>query len=56
MASEAASQLAILQTLGELDNVDAYALVKNKRCLFVEGPTDIAIVEQIAAKFAISAF
>jgi hypothetical protein len=55
-ASEAASQLAILQSLGEIDNVDAYALVKNKRCLFVEGITDVPIIERLAAKLGLPNF
>jgi energy-coupling factor transporter ATP-binding protein EcfA2 len=55
-ASVAASQLTILQSLGEIDNVDAYALVKNKRCLFVEGPTDVPIIERLAAKLDVPDF
>ncbi len=55
-SSEAAGQLTILQSLGEIDNVDAYTLVKNRRCLFVEGPTDVPIIERIAAKLGVSAF
>lgn len=53
---EAATQLTILKSLGEIDSVDAYALVRNKRCLFVEGPTDIAIVERLAARLGLTMF
>jgi len=54
--SEAASQLTILQSLGAIDSVDAYALVRNKRCLFVEGPSDIAMVERLAARLGLTVF
>jgi len=49
-----ATQLSILQSLGEIDSVDALALVRNKRCLFVEGPTDIAVVERLAARLGLA--
>ncbi|MFI5258846.1 MAG: ATP-dependent endonuclease [Candidatus Limnocylindrales bacterium] len=53
---EAATQLTILQSLGAIDSVDAYALVRNKRCLFLEGPTDVAIVERFAARLGLAVF
>ncbi|HET7056228.1 MAG TPA: AAA family ATPase [Thermomicrobiales bacterium] len=53
---ETATQLTILQSLGEIDNVDAYALVRNRRCLFVEGVSDIAIVERLAARLGLAVF
>lgn len=41
--------IAVLKSLGAIDNVDAYALVKNKRCLFVEGTGDTTILGRFAA-------
>jgi energy-coupling factor transporter ATP-binding protein EcfA2 len=48
--------MTILRSLGAIDNVDAYALVKNKRCLFVEGTTDATIFGRFAAKLGNQAF
>lgn len=47
--------MTILRSLGAIDNVDAYALVKNRRCLFVEGTDDATILGRFAAKLGIRA-
>lgn len=47
--------MTVLQSLGAIDNVDAYALVKNKRCLFVEGTTDETTLGRFAAKLGVTA-
>jgi ABC-type lipoprotein export system ATPase subunit len=52
----AATQMTILQSLGEIDSVDAYALVRNKRCLFVEGRTDVPILERLASRLGMTPF
>lgn len=48
--------MTILRSLGSIDNVDAYSLVRNRRCLFVEGPTDATILGRFAATLGIHAF
>ncbi|MEZ5169015.1 MAG: hypothetical protein R2695_21935 [Acidimicrobiales bacterium] len=48
--------IAVLRSLGAIDNVDAYALVKNRRCLFVEGTGDVSILGRFAATLGIHAF
>jgi energy-coupling factor transporter ATP-binding protein EcfA2 len=47
--------MTILRSLGAIDNVDAYALVRNRRCLFVEGTTDSTILGRFAAKLGMTA-
>ncbi len=47
--------IAVLKSLGAIDNVDAYTLVKNKRCLFVEGTGDATILGRFAATLGIRA-
>lgn len=47
--------IAVLKSLGAIDNVDAYALVRNKRCLFVEGTGDATILGRFAATLSIRA-
>lgn len=46
---DAVTPMTILRTMGDIDNVDAYAFVKNKRCLFVEGQSDLSILGRLAA-------
>lgn len=46
---DAVTPMTILRAMGDIDNVDAYALVKNRRCLFVEGQTDLSILGRLAA-------
>ncbi|MGV7254586.1 ATP-dependent nuclease [Mycobacterium kansasii] len=48
--------VTILRSLGAIDNVDAFTLVRNRRCLFVEGPTDITILGRFAATIGVHVF
>jgi hypothetical protein len=48
--------MTILKSMGDIDNVDAYALVKNRRCIFVEGTSDEAILGRFASTLGIHAF
>ena len=48
--------LSILQSVGSVDNVDAFTLVRNRRCLFLEGDRDELIVERFAARLGIASF
>lgn len=48
--------IAVLRSLGAIDNVDAFALLKNRRCLFVEGTSDVAILERLAATLGLHMF
>lgn len=48
--------IAILRSLGAIDNVDAYALVKSRRCLFLEGTSDVTILGRFAATVGVHAF
>ncbi|MGH2429401.1 MAG: ATP-dependent nuclease [Candidatus Limnocylindria bacterium] len=50
------SQLVILKSLGAIDSVDAYALFKNRRCLFVEGSSDNDLLVRLAAKLGVLVF
>jgi ABC-type cobalamin/Fe3+-siderophores transport system ATPase subunit len=54
--SAAVTPVTILRSLGAIDNIDAFALVRNRRCLFVEGPTDATILGRFAATLGIHAF
>ncbi|MFF0232819.1 ATP-dependent endonuclease [Micromonospora sp. NPDC005254] len=54
-ATYAVTPVTILKSLGAIDNVDAYALVSNRKCLFVEGTTDQAILGRFAATLEIRA-
>jgi energy-coupling factor transporter ATP-binding protein EcfA2 len=45
--------ISVLRSLGAIDNVDAVALVKNRRCLFVEGSSDATILSRFAATLGI---
>ena len=53
--SDEVTPMAIMRSLGAIDNVDAYALVKNRRCLFVEGSGDVSILGRFAATLGIRA-
>lgn len=55
MSSEV-TPIAILRSLGAIDNVDAFALVKNRRCLFVEGTGDVSILGRFAATLGLHLF
>jgi hypothetical protein len=48
-ASAEVTPITILQSLGAIDNVDAFALLRNRRCLFIEGTTDRTVLERFAA-------
>jgi ABC-type histidine transport system ATPase subunit len=51
--SDEVTPMTILRSLGTIDNVDAYTLVKNRRCLFVEGPDDETVLGRFAASLGI---
>ncbi len=53
--SDDVTPMTIMRSLGAIDNVDAYALVKNRRCLFVEGPDDEIVLGRFAASLNINA-
>ncbi len=53
--SDAVTPMTILRSLGAIDNVDAYTLVKNRRCLFVEGSDDEGVLGRFAAALGIRA-
>jgi ABC-type cobalamin/Fe3+-siderophores transport system ATPase subunit len=46
---DAVTPMTILRSMGDIDNVDAYSFVKNRRCLFVEGQSDLTILGRFAA-------
>ncbi len=48
--------MTVLRSLGAIDNVDAFALVKNRRCLFVEGAGDVSILGRFATTPGIRVF
>ncbi len=54
-ASRDVTPISILRSLGPIDNVDAYTLVKNRKCLFVEGPSDNSVFGRFAATLGIHA-
>jgi len=54
-ASDDVTPISILRSLGAIDNVDAYTMVKNRKCLFVEGPSDSSIFGRFAATLGIHA-
>jgi ABC-type cobalamin/Fe3+-siderophores transport system ATPase subunit len=51
--SDEVTPIAILRSLGAVDNVDAVALVANRRCLFVEGTSDATILSRFAATLGV---
>lgn len=53
--SDEVTPLEMLKTLGAVDSVDAVALVRNRRCLFVEGPSDVSILGRFASTLGIRA-
>lgn len=48
--------ISVLKSLGAIDNVDAYSLVKNRRCLFVEGASDATILGRFGATLGMHDF
>ncbi len=48
--------MTILQTLGTIDNIDAVALIRHRRCMFVEGDTDVVVMDRFASKLGIPVF
>jgi energy-coupling factor transporter ATP-binding protein EcfA2 len=54
--SDEVTPMAILKSLGAIDNVDAFALVKNRCCLFVEGLSDSTVLGRFAAILGIRSF
>jgi energy-coupling factor transporter ATP-binding protein EcfA2 len=51
-----AGPVAILRALGDIDNVDAFTLFKNRRCLFIEGKGDTAVLSRWARLLGNRAF
>ncbi|MGH2878385.1 MAG: ATP-dependent nuclease [Solirubrobacteraceae bacterium] len=47
--SEEVTPVEMLRSLGAVDSVDAVAIVRNRRCLFVEGISDVSILGRFAA-------
>lgn len=54
--SHEVTPIAVLRSLGAIDNIDAFALVKNRKCLFVEGSSDATILGRFATTLRIHAF
>ena len=54
--SDEVTPLEMLRSLGAIDSVDAVALVRNRRCLFVEGTSDVSILGRFASTLRIHAF
>lgn len=53
--SDEVTPIEMLRSLGAVDSVDAVAIVRNRRCLFVEGNTDVSILGRFAATLGIRA-
>lgn len=53
--SDTITPITVLRSLGSVDNVDAYTMVKNRKCLFVEGPTDESILGRFASTMGVKA-
>ena len=53
--SDEVTPLEMLRSLGAIDSVDAVALVRNRRCLFVEGTSDVSILGRFASTLRIHA-
>jgi ABC-type cobalamin/Fe3+-siderophores transport system ATPase subunit len=54
--SDEVTPITVLRSLGAIDNVDAFALVKNRRCLFVEGTGDVSILGRFATTLGLRVF
>lgn len=54
--SDEVTPVTVLRSLGAIDNVDAFALVKNKRCLFVEGTGDVSVLGRFATTLGLRLF
>lgn len=48
--------MTVLKSLGSIDNVDAYALLQNRRVFFVEGQTDELVLGRMAAILGLQIF
>ena len=55
-ASSDVTPMTMLQSLGAIDNVDAFALLRNRRCLFIEGRTDRTVLGRFAATLGMHFF
>jgi hypothetical protein len=53
--SDEVTPIEMLRSLGAVDSVDAVAIVRNRRCLFVEGISDVSILERFATTLGIRA-
>lgn len=54
--SDVVTPMTVLKSLGSIDNVDAYALLKNRRVFFVEGKTDELVLGRMAATLGLHLF
>ena len=50
------SAVAVLEEMGAIDNIDLYSLFTSKRCCFVEGKSDKAVLARVAAKVGSTVF
>ncbi len=48
--------ITVLRSLGNVDNVDAYTLIRNRRCFFIEGPDDELILSRFSGKWGFHHF
>jgi predicted ATPase len=55
-ASDSVATITALRAVGDIDNVDAFELVRNRRCLFVEGKEEKTVLGRFAATLGSSAF
>src|SRR5205823_5668814 len=55
-ASDAVTTITALRSVGDIDNVDAFELVRNGRCLFVEGKEEKTVLGRFAATLGLSVF
>lgn len=53
---DAVTPMTVLKSLGSIDNVDAYALLQNRRVFFVEGKTDELVLGRMAAILGLQLF
>jgi ABC-type cobalamin/Fe3+-siderophores transport system ATPase subunit len=55
-ASDSVVTISALRAVGDIDNVDAFELVQNRRCLFVEGNEEKTVLGRLAATLGSSVF
>ncbi len=54
--SDEITPLTILKELGSIDNIDAVSLLRSKRCLFLEGDSDLLVFDRFAARVGLTPF